>query len=204
MISNGVPGGMRTIPARVRAAKERASSAGFALSCEDAVGELLATLAAAVPPGGRIVELGTGCGVGLAWLVEGLGARTDVEVVSVDVDESLIAATRSADWPAFVRFVADDGASAIAELAPAHLVFADAYGGKIDGLDATIAALAPGGVLMVDDMDPALHVDDGLGDAIAAVRTQLMSSPVLRSVELAHGSGVILAVRGRDEGDLDG
>lgn len=36
------------------------AAAGFGLSCEPEVGRLLAVLAAAVPPGGAVLELGTG------------------------------------------------------------------------------------------------------------------------------------------------
>ena len=58
------------LPEGVAAALGRAREAGFALSCEVGVGRLLATLAAGVRPGGRILELGTGAGVGLAWIVK--------------------------------------------------------------------------------------------------------------------------------------
>ena len=53
------------------------------------MGRLLSTLAAAVPPGGRILEIGTGVGVGLAWLAAGLEGREDVEVLTVESDERL-------------------------------------------------------------------------------------------------------------------
>ena len=53
------------------------------------MGRLLAALAAAVPSGGRVLEIGTGVGVGLAWLVHGLGARRDVEVVTVELDDEV-------------------------------------------------------------------------------------------------------------------
>ena len=74
------------LPAAVQAAYDRADELGFPLSCEPAVGQLLAVLSAAVPPGGRVLELGTGVGAGLAWIVSGLGDRDDVEVVSVELD----------------------------------------------------------------------------------------------------------------------
>ena len=113
----------------------------------------------------RICELGTGAGVGLAWIVYGLGERDDATVYTVDTNQEMLATVATAGWPGYVEFVCDDGANAVQEFAPFDLVFADAPGGKIEGLDATIAALAPGGVLVVDDMDPALHADDGLSGA---------------------------------------
>ena len=57
------------LPRSVLAAYERAGRAGFQLACEAEVGRLLAALAPAVPRGGRVLEIGTSVGVGLAWLV---------------------------------------------------------------------------------------------------------------------------------------
>ena len=78
-------------------ARARAAAAGFDLSCDDEVGALMAALAAGVPRGGRILELGTGVGVGLAWIVAGLEGRSDVEVHSVEVDPrtAAVAATEA-------------------------------------------------------------------------------------------------------------
>jgi predicted O-methyltransferase YrrM len=53
------------LPSPVVASRQRAAEIGFAFSCEDEVGRLLAVLAATVPAGGRILEIGTGMGV--AW-----------------------------------------------------------------------------------------------------------------------------------------
>jgi len=186
---------MADVPATVTAALTRASDAGFELSCDPAVGELLAALAAAVPEGGRILELGTGAGVGLAWILAGLGERSDAEVVTVDVDASLQEATRSAGWPAFVKFVLEDGAEVVKHAGPFDLVFADAPGGKLTGLEDSIAALSSHGVLFVDDMDLTLHRDAELRELLADVRRTLVGHPALVTVELAHGSGVILSVR---------
>src|SRR5437762_396879 len=80
---------MLPLPELVRQALARAQRRDFAYSCEDPVGPLLAALAAAVPPGGRILELGTGTGVGTAWLVSGLRGRTDVAVRTGEPDPEL-------------------------------------------------------------------------------------------------------------------
>ena len=167
----------------------------FAFSSDPAVGALLATLAAATPENSRIIELGTGAGAGLASLVRGVGERTDVHVVSVDNDAEQVAAVRAAGWPDYVEFVIGDAAAVIRERAPFDLVFADAPSGKIEGLADTIAALRLGGMLVVDDMDPQLHLDDGLLEPLIAVRDQIVAHPELISVELDYASGVIVATR---------
>jgi predicted O-methyltransferase YrrM len=182
-------------PAPVGQARQRAIELGFGLSSEPGVGALLATLAAATPWKARICELGTGAGVGLAWIVYGLGQRDDASVYTVDTNQEMLATVATAGWPGYVEFVCDDGAHAVMEFAPLDLVFADAQGGKLDGLDLTIAALSPGGVLIVDDMDLSRHATDGLSEAIAAVREHLLGDPTLVAAELDFASGVIVATK---------
>ncbi len=165
------------------------------MSSEPGVGALLAALAAAAPEAARIAELGTGAGVGLAWIVYGLGERDDASVFTVDTNEELLATVATAGWPSYVEFVHDDGVNAVREFAPFDLVFADAAGGKLEGLDVTIDALTPGGVLIVDDMDPARHVDDGLSEPLGAVREQILGDPLLVAAELDFASGVIVATK---------
>jgi predicted O-methyltransferase YrrM len=185
------------LPGSVLAAYERAASAGFRLACEADVGGLLAALAAAVPTGGRVLEIGTGVGVGLAWLVHGLGARRDVEVVTVELDDQVQRTALSAPWPRWVRFASGDGAQVVGSLGQFDLIFPDAPGGKIFKLRRTVAALRPGGVLIVDDMDPARHDDEQLRSALAVVRHRLLDNAELVCAELGLSSGVIVAVKRR-------
>jgi demethylmenaquinone methyltransferase/2-methoxy-6-polyprenyl-1,4-benzoquinol methylase len=187
------------LPPRVDAAYLSARQAGFTLSCEPGVGWLLAALSASVPGGGRVLELGTGAGVGLAFIVDGLHGRLDVEVVTVDIEESMHALTRQRPWPATVHFELGDGAELVGALGTFDLIFADAPGGKLFGLDRTIDALRPGGVLLVDDMDLDKHEDPELREALAGVRRHLFDHEDLACAELGYSSGVIVATRRRVE-----
>lgn len=59
--------GHDAVPPLVAAAASRAREAGFPMSCDPAVGRLLAVLAAHLPARAKVVELGTGAGAGTAW-----------------------------------------------------------------------------------------------------------------------------------------
>jgi len=83
------------------------------------------------------------------------------------------------------------------ELGSFDLIFADAQGGKWTGLARTIAALRPGGLLLVDDMTPLAWIDDTHRVNTERVRATLLGHAELASVELACGSGMILAARRR-------
>ncbi|HYN94120.1 MAG TPA: class I SAM-dependent methyltransferase [Pilimelia sp.] len=173
----------------------RARAAGFTMSSEPGVGELLATLACAVRPGGRVLEIGTGAGAGLAWVVAGLGSRTDVDVHSVEVDPAVAEVAAAGAWPPFVRLHTGDVLGLYDRLGAFDLIFADAPGGKWTGLDSTVAALAPGGLLLVDDMTPPRWGDPEHEENTGRVRATLLADPRLVAVEMRWSSGVILCAR---------
>ncbi len=97
--------------------------------------------------------------------------------------------------PAFVDLRTGDALGMVARPRAFDLIFADAPAGKWRGLDQTIAALRPGGMLVVDDMTPTPDWDDQQVIEQARVRRTLLAAPELTTVELAHGSGVILGTR---------
>jgi predicted O-methyltransferase YrrM len=183
------------VPPLVAEATLRAREAGFPYSCEPATGRLLAVLTAHLPARARVLELGTGTGVGTAWIASGLLPRTDVEVISVEADPQRAELAARGDWPAFVGFRRGDALDLLARAGPSDLIFADAPAGKWHGLDKTIAALRPYGMLIVDDMTPRPDWDDRQRTEQSNVRETLLTAPALTSVELAHGSGLILSTR---------
>ena len=102
------------VPPLVAAATLRAREAGFPYSCEPATGRLLVVLTAHLPAGARVLELGTGTGVGTAWIASGLLPRTDVEVISVEADPQRAELAARGDWPAFVGFRRGDALDLLA------------------------------------------------------------------------------------------
>ncbi len=188
---------MGELPTLVRDARAWASRSGFEYSCDDRVGNLLAVLAASVPAGGRILELGTGAGVGTAWIVHGVAGRADVKVVTAEVDPALSAGARSAPWPSYVRFVVGDAVEMLPSLGCFDLIFADAPGGKWERLDLTLDALRPGGFLLVDDMTPTDRWDAHQVTKQSEVGDELHRNPALVTCDLEWATGLILCVRTR-------
>lgn len=181
----------------------RSGRHGFALSCETTVGRLLAVLAAATPPAGRILELGTGVGMGLAWLVHGLGSRTDVQLVSVERDPALVGAVLESSWPSYLELRTGDAETLLPTLGQFALIFADAEGGKWSGLDLTLHALNPGAILLVDDMQVERYPDPAQRAAITHVRDTLMTDARLVVADLPVSSGIMLATRRASEPSPD-
>ena len=182
-----------SVPPRAVRAREAALAAGFPGSCTDATGRLLAVLAAS-RPGGRTAESGTGFGVGTAWLASGLGADGTLVTVEREPDRSAAAAALFADDPR-VRVLTGDW-RLLADHGPYDVFFCDG-GGKRDDPDAVVDLLAPGGLLVLDDLTP----DDGwpprFEGAVDALRVRYLTHPALVAVPLAvrAGEGVLVAAR---------
>lgn len=182
------------LPKIVAAAMERARAAGFEFGCEVEVGRVLAVLAGAVPDGGRIGELGTGVGVGTAWLVHGLGVRTDVEVVTIESDAATAAVAGSVAWPEFVRLIEGDALEHLEPNGPYDLLFPDAPAGKLWGFERSVSALRPGGMLLLDDLDLA-DPTSPFARQLRSAREAALSHPQLVSARLDFGGGMVLSTR---------
>jgi predicted O-methyltransferase YrrM len=171
---------------------------GFSMASEAKTGALLAALAA-IKPGGRLLEIGTGTGIGTAWLLSGMdpSARLD----TVDTDRAVVdVARRHLGQDARVAFRLEDGAAFLTRADPDtyDLVYADAWPGKFTHLDAALACLRQGGIYVIDDLMPQANWPDGHGAKVDALVAGLAARPGFVTVEIAWASGVMLVVRQPD------
>ena len=56
-------------------------------------------LAAGLPAGARVLELGTGTGVGTAWIASALLPQAGVTVITVEKDPGTAALAAQGHWP---------------------------------------------------------------------------------------------------------
>lgn len=184
---------MISVPALVERATTAAEATTFPASCAPDVGRFLAVLAGGVPHGGAILEIGTGAGIGTAWLVSGLDGRNDATLDTIEVDRERSELTAAFGWPEWTRFHQGDALDVLPRLGQFDLVFADAEGGKWYGLEQTLDAVRPGGLLVVDDMTPPHEGSEQHRAMTAEVREALMNDERLVSAELHFASGVIVS-----------
>ena len=158
------------------------------------IGRLLKVLVAA-KPGGRFLELGTGMGLSLVWMMDGMSA--EASIVSVDNDGELMAEVRKVINDDRVTLLQEDGDQWIEENASQRfdLIFADTWPGKYRLLDETIDLLAPGGVYVVDDMLPQDNWPEGHAEKAATLRETLLTHDRLTSVELDWSTGIFVATK---------
>lgn len=153
-------------PPLVTRATELARSLGFPLTREEAgpdrvnpsaslpgVGRFLAMVAAGCT-GGRIGEIGTGTGIGSAWMASAMPA--DCTLVTAEIDERRAkAAAGLFEAEHRVTVLTGDARELIPPLAPFDLLFADGGWRDPAGLGSLIGLVRVGGMIVMDDVTPA-------------------------------------------------
>ena len=129
---------------------------GFTMPSDLYVGSFLKTLIAS-KPNGRFLEIGTGIGLSLSWMIEGMDA--DSKLISVDNDPALISIASSyfGDDDR-VEVICKDGTDWIKEYSGSKfdLIFADAWPGKYSVIDEVLDLLKVGGFYIIDDQTTKL------------------------------------------------
>jgi len=137
-----------TIPALVVHARAAAADLGFERSCGDDDGRLLHVLAGRRGIE-RVAEIGTGAGVGTAWLASALPPGVPLFSAEIDSRVAQAAAELFADDPD-VHVLAGDWRETLPPHAPFDLVFVDGGGAKHDP-DAVLGIATPGATIVMDD-----------------------------------------------------
>src|SRR5437773_7765997 len=134
------------MPAALDGIRRDTERIGFSLASEPKTGSFLRALAAS-RPGGEFLEIGTGTGVGTAWLLAGMDA--DSRLTSVDNDPEVLGiARRHLGHDSRVTFRLVDGATFLEQSVQQHfdLIYADAWPGKFTHVDLALSLLKVGGI----------------------------------------------------------
>jgi predicted O-methyltransferase YrrM len=173
---------------------------GFTMASDPLTGTLLRTLAAS-KVAGRLLELGTGTGIGTAWLLDGM--EPQATLLTVDANHQAVAvAQRYLSGDPRVTFTIDDGGAVIAGLRQAgrlfDLIFADTWPGKFYLLDETLGLLAAGGLYIIDDLLPQENWPDGHAEKVADLIKRLYQRSNLRITALEWSTGIMIATKTSD------
>ena len=103
--------------------------------------------------GGRIGELGTGAGIGAAWMASAMPA--DCVLITAEIDERLASLAREllAADPR-VEVITGDAASVMSSRGPFDLLFADSGVRDETGFATLVSWLRIGGRIVMDDLTP--------------------------------------------------
>ncbi|MDO6516902.1 O-methyltransferase [Zobellia uliginosa] len=175
--------------------QRKSKEVGFTMPSDLYVGSLLKTLMLS-KPNGRFLEMGTGIGLSLSWMIDGMGAGSSL--VSVDNDSALIEiVSEYFGTDERVELVCQDGSEWIRSYEGAHfdLIFADAWPGKYSEIEETLRLLTIGGFYVVDDMTAQPNWPEGHEDNVGRLVGYLEGRDDLVLTKLNWSTGLIVAVK---------
>ena len=182
-------------PAVLDAIRRDTEAIGFTMASEPQTGSLLRTLAAS-KPAGQFLELGTGTGVGTAWLLAGMDASSRLDSVDSDATVSAVA-RRHLGHDRRVTFHVSDAASFLVAVAAPRFdfIYADTWAGKFTHLDLALSLLRPGGIYFVDDLLPQPSWPKEHGPKVPRLIDQLEHRDGFVATKLSWASGLMILVR---------
>jgi predicted O-methyltransferase YrrM len=182
-----------TVPPLAAKAQRVADRAGYELSSEPSTGSLLRTLAAA-KPGGRLLEVGCGVGVGSAWLLDGMDAAARLTGIErhpkvAHVCRTLLAGDERMEVvnaDAVEWLTAYDGP-------PFDLMFVDTTSAKFERRDLLFPHMADGALFIADDLLPQEKWTERHGPRVERFRREIFQEPDLLPTLIDWASGLVVA-----------
>ena len=182
-------------PSLLATLEQECQDIGFTMPSDRHIGALLCSLVASKAKG-HFLELGTGIGLSLCWMIEGMDQGSHLYSIDHDPQLSAIAARHFGTDERLNIICQDGGAWIKSYQGPLFdLIFADAWPGKYFDLDETLALLKPGGFYVIDDMLPTPDWPEGHQKKATALIDYLEAHPQLHVVKMNWSTGVILATK---------
>ncbi|MGP1993632.1 O-methyltransferase [Zobellia laminariae] len=175
--------------------EQKSAEIGFTMPSDVYIGTLLKTLMASKPKG-KFLELGTGIGLSLSWMVDGMDAES--ELISVDNDPKLIAIVKDYfESDKRVKLFCEDGSEWIKNYLGEKfdLIFADAWPGKYSEIDEVLDFVKVGGFYVIDDMTAQPNWPEGHEDNVTRLVAYLEKRSDFTLTKLNWSTGLIIAVR---------
>ncbi|MGV8880195.1 MAG: O-methyltransferase [Sphingobacteriaceae bacterium] len=167
----------------------------FSMPSDLQTGSLLRTLISS-KPNGAFLEIGTGTGLSLSWIVDGMDEHATI--ITIDNNEACLAVARK-------FFGKDDRVTILCEDAEKwleaskskrfDLIFADAMPGKYEYLEEALSLLNPGGLYIIDDMLPQPNWPAGHDLKAINLIESLTQRTDLRLTQLNWSTGIIILTK---------
>jgi predicted O-methyltransferase YrrM len=184
-----------TLPKHYKAIQQKSRELGFGQLSEDEVGVLLRLLVSS-KPFAKVLELGTGTGMGLAWLAKGLHPQG--RLITVEKNKTLIDVAREFfNEDERIEFVNLDAAEWIAANKGERfdLIFADTWAGKFTDLKAVLTMVKPNGFYLIDDLNYQAHWPGYHQEKVLFLVEKLKYHPDFYTFPIDVGSGLMLLCR---------
>jgi predicted O-methyltransferase YrrM len=188
---------IKDIPKAFVELSAKCKEVGFDQPSDRYIGSLLKTLAA-TKPAGNFLELGTGIGLSLSWLAEGMDEKSTL--ISIDNDPKLInIVTKILNNDSRLDISCVDGFQWLENYTgePFDMIFADTWPGKYFELEKTLALVKVGGYYIIDDMNPTDDWPEGHAEKATALIDQLEARADFLITKMNWSTGIIICTRNK-------
>ena len=185
---------LNLIPPLVKRAKNLARQMAYRTNCSDGTGRLLRLLASQLQSG-IIGEIGAGCGVGSAWIINSMAPS--VTFVAIEKNSALAAVCQTLfDSYSMVRIAHGDWQD-IVKFGPFSLLYAPARQIITAAPDVLVEGLRSGGIIVIDGLVPMNMLPRDVQMAPDPLRTFWLNDPRLDATEInvSDTEAAILAAR---------
>ena len=183
------------LPKNYTAIKEESEKINFTMPSDLQTGSLLRTLVAS-KPNGNFLELGTGTGLSLAWIIDAMDENS--KVISIDTSEAYqTIAKKYFDKDGRVTIICEDANAWIKnnQHEKFDLIFADAWPGKYETFEETLALLRIGGFYIIDDMLHQPNWPAGHEKNVERLNNELETRKDITLTKLNWSTGIVIVTK---------
>ena len=183
------------LPRSYRELAKEGEAINFSMPSELSCGQLLRTLVAS-KPGGNFLELGTGIGLSLSWMVDGMDHQSSI--LSIDNDPSLIEIVEKYfSSEQRVEIICADGSEWLKNYAGEgfDLIFADTWPGKYWDVELALDLINPGGIYLIDDMLPQNNWPEGHDKKAMDLISFLKNLKNFHTTMLNWSTGIVICTK---------
>jgi len=174
---------------------DKSKEIGFTMPSDMFVGTMLKTLITSKPKG-VFLELGTGIGLSLSWMIDGMDAAS--RLITVDNDRQLVdIAKQYFGKDKRVEICHQEGSKWIQnhKASKFDLIFADAWPGKYSEIEEILTMVKPNGFYVIDDMNAQPNWPEGHQDHVDRLVAYLENREDFVLTKMNWSTGLILAVK---------
>ncbi len=175
--------------------QNKSKEIGFTMPSDLYIGTLLKTLITSKPKS-NLLELGTGIGLSLSWMIEGMDSESTL--ITVDNDPELIGIAKEFFGKnKSVQIVCEDGTAWIKNYKgdKFDLVFADAWPGKYSETSDILDLIKVGGLYIIDDMLAQPNWPKGHQENVDKLIEYLENRKDFNLTKMNWSTGIIIATK---------
>ena len=173
--------------------ESKCAEIGFTMPSDLYIGTLLKTLITS-KPNSNLLELGSGIGLSLSWMIDGMDEKS--KLISVDNDSKLTDIAKNYfGQDKRVEIVCVDGTEWIKNYngEKFDLIFADAWPGKYSEVDEILELVKVGGFYIIDDMLAQPNWPEGHQQNVDKLVEYLENREDINLTKMNWSTGIIIA-----------